>query len=143
MDEEARALVEDLYKRTIELMENHKEDVRTVAELLLKQETISHTDVAKLIGDRKFSAGAEYDEFVSVNKRMDSRSSNNGSSSNSSQVMVDGNEGRNDDAEAAAATAAAVVADYGGSTATTEDVILGAFAARDTKEVGQEEKRDK
>ena len=67
-------LAEDLFQRTIALMEDHKEDVRKVAELLLEQETISHSDVARLIGDRKFSAGAEYDEFVSMKKKMDSSS---------------------------------------------------------------------
>jgi AFG3 family protein len=71
MDEEARILSEEAYSRTITLMEKYKEDVEKVAELLLQQETISHTDVAKLIGDRKFSAGAEYDEFVSMKKKMD------------------------------------------------------------------------
>jgi hypothetical protein len=71
MDEEARILSEEAYSRTIALMEKYKEDVEKVAELLLQQETISHTDVAKLIGDRKFSAGAEYDEFVSMKKKMD------------------------------------------------------------------------
>jgi AFG3 family protein len=64
MDEEVRLMVADAYQRTIELMELHKESVVVVAELLLKEETISHTDVAKLIGDRKFSAGKEYDEYL-------------------------------------------------------------------------------
>ena len=74
MDEEARVLADDLFQRTIALMEEHKEDVRRVAELLLEQETISHSDVARLIGDRKFSAGPEYDEFVSMKKKIDSSS---------------------------------------------------------------------
>lgn len=71
MDEEARLLSEEAYGRTVALMEKYKEDVAKVAELLLQQETISHTDVAKLIGDRKFSAGAEYDEFVSMKKKLE------------------------------------------------------------------------
>jgi AFG3 family protein len=64
MDEEVRVMVAEAYQRTIDLMEEHKESVILVAELLMKEETISHTDVAKLIGDRKFSAGVEYDEYL-------------------------------------------------------------------------------
>lgn len=71
MDEEVRVLAEEAYQRTIDLMEQYRGDVEKVAELLLEQETISHTDVAKLIGDRAFSAGAEYDEFVSTKKKLD------------------------------------------------------------------------
>jgi AFG3 family protein len=52
MDEEVRELVAEAYQRTLELMEAKKEQVGLVAEFLLKQETISHTDVAKLIGER-------------------------------------------------------------------------------------------
>ena len=47
-----REIVAEAYQRTLDLMESKKEEVRLVAELLLKQETISHTDVARLIGDR-------------------------------------------------------------------------------------------
>lgn len=47
-----RLIVAEAYQRTLDLIESKKEEVRLVAELLLKQETISHTDVAKLIGDR-------------------------------------------------------------------------------------------
>jgi len=64
MDEEVRLMVADAYQRTIDLMEHHRESVIAVAELLMKEETISHTDVARLIGDRKFSAGVEYDEYL-------------------------------------------------------------------------------
>ena len=39
--------------------------MRLVAELLLEKETITHDDVARLIGARRWSAGKEYDEFVS------------------------------------------------------------------------------
>eukprot|EP00602_Paraphysomonas_sp_CaronLab_P007122 CAMPEP_0185030138 /NCGR_PEP_ID=MMETSP1103-20130426/16918_1 /TAXON_ID=36769 /ORGANISM="Paraphysomonas bandaiensis, Strain Caron Lab Isolate" /LENGTH=812 /DNA_ID=CAMNT_0027565135 /DNA_START=122 /DNA_END=2560 /DNA_ORIENTATION=+ len=70
MDEEVRALAEEAFQRTLDLMEKYKADVERVAELLLKQETISHSDVAELIGDRKFSAGKEYDEFVSMKKSL-------------------------------------------------------------------------
>lgn len=52
MDEEVREIVAEAYQRTLDLMESKKEQVKLVAELLLRQETISHTDIAKLIGER-------------------------------------------------------------------------------------------
>lgn len=52
IDEEVRELVELAYSRSIAMMEEKKEQVRLIAELLLKQETITHSDVANLIGDR-------------------------------------------------------------------------------------------
>jgi hypothetical protein len=55
IDNEVREMVEEAYKRTIALMEEKKEQVKLVAELLLKKETISHTDVADLIGERYFT----------------------------------------------------------------------------------------
>ena len=64
MDAEVLIMVTEAYNRTLALMEEHKESVIKVAELLMKEETISHTDVARLIGDRKFSAGQEYDEYL-------------------------------------------------------------------------------
>ncbi len=47
-------MVAEAYRRSVALMEEKKEQVRLVAELLLQQETISHTDVANLIGARYF-----------------------------------------------------------------------------------------
>jgi hypothetical protein len=70
MDEEVRKLAEKAFQRTVELMEKYRDDVQRVADLLIKQETISHSDVANLIGDRKFSAGKEYDEFVATKKKI-------------------------------------------------------------------------
>ncbi|CAE7492363.1 FTSH10 [Symbiodinium microadriaticum] len=113
--QEARALAEELFKRTIELMEYHKEDVRRVAELLLKQETISHTDVAK------FSAGLEYDEFVSMKKKMDS----------SSQVKVEEEESK------AVDSAAPVDADS--SATTTVDGVQDDVSTRHAEEEGKVE----
>jgi hypothetical protein len=72
MDEEVRILADKAFKRTVELMEKYHDDVKRVADLLIKQETISHSDVANLIGDRQFSAGKEYDEFVATKKQINS-----------------------------------------------------------------------
>ena len=54
MDEEAKRIVDEAYKRTVDLITKHKDDVRKVAELLLERETINHDDVVNLIGERPF-----------------------------------------------------------------------------------------
>lgn len=64
MDREVKEIVDEAYKRTLDLMEEKKDQVVKVAELLLERETITHNDVAELIGARPYSAGKEYDEFV-------------------------------------------------------------------------------
>jgi AFG3 family protein len=64
MDEEVRSIVEEAYKRTLALMEERKEQVKLVAELLLEKETITNMDVTRLIGDRPYSAGKDYDAYV-------------------------------------------------------------------------------
>lgn len=66
MDQEVRQIVEEAYVRTLKLMEEKKEQVCLVAELLLAKETITNTDIAELIGARPFSAGKEYDEYVNM-----------------------------------------------------------------------------
>jgi AFG3 family protein len=66
MDEEVRAIVEEAYKRTLELMELKKEEIRSVAELLIEKETITNLDIAQLIGARRFSAGKEYEQYINA-----------------------------------------------------------------------------
>jgi AFG3 family protein len=79
IDEEVRNIVEEAYKRTLALMEERKQQVSMVAELLLKKETITNVDIAELIGIRPFSHGKDYDEFLSDGwkiKKVSSASSN-------------------------------------------------------------------
>jgi len=65
MDEEARSMVEAAYERTIHLMEEKKEEVAKLAQLLLEKETITHDDIVELIGHRPFKADGQYAEYVS------------------------------------------------------------------------------
>jgi hypothetical protein len=87
MDEEVRKLAEKAFQRTVELMEKYRDDVQRVADLLIKQETISHSDVANLIGDRKFSAGKEYDEFVATKKKI------NAEAAEAAEIVAEGDKG--------------------------------------------------
>ncbi|KAL7543839.1 hypothetical protein ACHAXR_013278 [Thalassiosira sp. AJA248-18] len=69
MDEEARNVVDEAYKMTVELIREKKHEVETVAKLLLEKETITHDDVSDAIGARAFKGHKVYDEFVSQRKR--------------------------------------------------------------------------
>ncbi len=71
MDEEVRKIVDDAYKRTIALMEEKRGQVEKVAELLIQKETITNIDVAKAIGKRPYSAGAEYEEYLNTGWKGD------------------------------------------------------------------------
>lgn len=64
MDVEVRQIVEAAYERTIALITEKNHQVKVIAELLIKKETITNVDVANLIGKRPYSAGVEYDEYV-------------------------------------------------------------------------------
>lgn len=66
MDEEVRKIVDEAYQKTLRLMEEKKEQVRQVAELLLQKETITNADIAEVIGARPHSAGKDYDEYISI-----------------------------------------------------------------------------
>ena len=66
MDKEVRDIVDEAYRRTIALMEEKRNQVILVAELLLEKETITNMDVTQLIGPRPHSSGKEYEEFVAV-----------------------------------------------------------------------------
>ncbi len=70
MDEEARNIVNEAYKRTLELIQDKKQEVQTLAQLLLEKETITHDDVVDAIGKRPFIGSSIYNEFVSQKKAI-------------------------------------------------------------------------
>jgi AFG3 family protein len=65
IDEEVKAIVAEAYTRTLKLVEERREQVRLVAELLLEKETITNNDVAGLIGKRPHGSNKEYEEYAS------------------------------------------------------------------------------
>jgi AFG3 family protein len=65
MDDEARAIVDAAYQRTVTLIREKRSDVEKVANLLLDKETITHDDMVDLVGKRPFEGNAAYDEYVS------------------------------------------------------------------------------
>jgi AFG3 family protein len=65
MDEEARAIVDAAYERTLALMKDKKTELEKVAQMLLEKETITHDDIYDLIGPRPFEGDKQYEEYVS------------------------------------------------------------------------------
>jgi len=64
IDEEARALVQMAYDRTMSLLIEKKEEATLVAEALLEKEVLSRDDITELIGARPFEEKNSYEDFV-------------------------------------------------------------------------------
>ena len=71
MDDEARRIVDAMYLRTVALIRKHKDETEKVANLLLKQETITHDDIVDLVGPRPFSSNSAYQEYVTNRSTYD------------------------------------------------------------------------
>ncbi len=59
IDKEISKMIEIQYQRAIDLLNNHKEKLRTLAELLLEKEVIFKDDLEKLFGKRPFEEELE------------------------------------------------------------------------------------
>ncbi len=68
MDEEARRIVDEAYARTLNLIQEKKDEVDKIAQLLLQKETITHDDIVDVIGERPFKGDEAYNDFVSKRK---------------------------------------------------------------------------
>ncbi|KAL0740876.1 hypothetical protein Bca4012_082389 [Brassica carinata] len=67
IDEEVREWVGKAYEKTVELIEEHKEQVAEIAELLLEKEVLHQEDLLKVLGERPFKSAevTNYDRFKS------------------------------------------------------------------------------
>ncbi|KAL0436817.1 UNVERIFIED_CONTAM: ATP-dependent zinc metalloprotease FTSH 8, mitochondrial [Sesamum radiatum] len=65
IDTEVREWVSKAYERTVQLIEEHKEQIAKMAELLLEKETLYQEDLVQLLGERPFkpSEMTNYDKF--------------------------------------------------------------------------------
>mmetsp|Transcript_37452 Transcript_37452/g.117819 ORF Transcript_37452/g.117819 Transcript_37452/m.117819 type:complete len:641 (+) Transcript_37452:459-2381(+) len=59
VDEEARALANEAYDRTVALLTEHKELVKVLAEKLMEKEVILREDVIAVLGERQWDDGSE------------------------------------------------------------------------------------
>lgn len=66
IDNEVREWVGKAYDRTLQLIEEHKDHVAQIAELLLEKETIHQDDLVKVLGERPFKSSepTNYDRFT-------------------------------------------------------------------------------
>lgn len=65
IDREVRKLVKKAYDHTVKLIEEHKEQVAQIAELLLEKEVLHQDDLRRVLGERPFKASepTNYDTF--------------------------------------------------------------------------------
>ncbi|KAK6231402.1 hypothetical protein SCA6_001475 [Theobroma cacao] len=65
IDSEVREWVGKAYERTVQLIEEHKEHVAQIAELLLEKEVLHQEDLVRVLGERPFkpSEPTNYDRF--------------------------------------------------------------------------------
>lgn len=65
IDSEVREWVGKAYARTVQLIEEHKEQVAQIAELLLEKEVLHQEDLVRVLGERPFkpSEVTNYDRF--------------------------------------------------------------------------------
>lgn len=65
IDNEVREWVGKAYERTIQLIEEHKEQVAEIAELLLEKEVLHPEDLLRVLGERPFKSSeiTNYDRF--------------------------------------------------------------------------------
>ncbi|XP_059462665.1 ATP-dependent zinc metalloprotease FTSH 10, mitochondrial-like isoform X2 [Corylus avellana] len=65
IDSEVREWVAKAYDRTVQLIEEHKEHVAQIAELLLEKEVLHQDDLVRVLGERPFKSSepTNYDRF--------------------------------------------------------------------------------
>ncbi|OMO91202.1 Peptidase M41 [Corchorus olitorius] len=65
IDGEVREWVAKAYEKTVQLIEEHKEQVAEIAELLLEKEVLHQEDLTRVLGERPFKASelTNYDRF--------------------------------------------------------------------------------
>ena len=64
IDEEANKLIKGAMKRTLDLIQSHKDDVERVAKRLLEKEVLGREDMVELLGPRPFAEKHTYEQFV-------------------------------------------------------------------------------
>ena len=65
IDNEVREWVNKAYERTVQLIEEHREQVAEIAELLLEKEVLHQDDLLRVLGERPFKSTepTNYDRF--------------------------------------------------------------------------------
>mmetsp|Transcript_12104 Transcript_12104/g.24448 ORF Transcript_12104/g.24448 Transcript_12104/m.24448 type:complete len:760 (+) Transcript_12104:1765-4044(+) len=69
IDQEVREMIDAAYVRTLQVLEEHKEECKALALKLLDKETINHDDIVGVLGDRPFETDA-YQEYLRNTKKQ-------------------------------------------------------------------------
>jgi len=64
IDAEVRNLVEEVYERTKQLLNKHRDGLEAVAKKLLEKEVLFQSDLEEILGKRPFEHRTAYDKFV-------------------------------------------------------------------------------
>ncbi len=64
IDEEVKKLVDEAYKRTIDMLVEKRELLDSLAQALLKREILYQNDLVEIIGERPFETPTAYQEFM-------------------------------------------------------------------------------
>jgi cell division protease FtsH len=96
IDEEARNMIEDAYRRTIALLTEKREEVEAVAKELLEKEIIFKSDLERLIGKRPYEESDAVQEVANSQLENQANHSNTlveSETNNSSQTAVEDTDG--------------------------------------------------
>ncbi|XP_010256889.1 PREDICTED: ATP-dependent zinc metalloprotease FTSH 10, mitochondrial-like [Nelumbo nucifera] len=76
IDNEVREWVAKAYERTVNLIEEHKEQVAQIAEVLLEKEVLHQEDLVRILGERPFKSAepTNYDRFKEGFREVDEKS---------------------------------------------------------------------
>jgi AFG3 family protein len=82
IDTEVREWVSKAYKKTIDLITEHKDHVSQIAELLLEKEILHQDDLVRVLGERPFKSSepTNYDRFKLGFQEEELKSSEKGQS---------------------------------------------------------------
>lgn len=64
IDSEVKKLIDEAYKRTLELLSKHKNELEIIAKELLEKEILFQNDLERLIGKRPFEHQTAYQKFT-------------------------------------------------------------------------------
>jgi AFG3 family protein len=66
IDVEAKNMVDEMYVRTTELLNERSTEMAALAEELLLKETVNHDDLVRILGPRPFKASDAYEQYVNM-----------------------------------------------------------------------------
>jgi hypothetical protein len=73
MDQEKKRLVDDQYSFVKQLLLEHQEKLKTLADRLLLKEVLVTEDLVDVLGERPFGLKDQYKKFVDVRRTLDAQ----------------------------------------------------------------------